>query len=420
MYQKHILKNGIQLVTKQIPSYRSASIGVWVKVGSMHESPEVNGISHFIEHMMFKGTKTWDAKAIAEFFDGVGGDLNAFTSKECTCFHAKVLDNNLPEAIAVIGNMISFPLMNSDDIEKEKGVVLDEIDMAEDSPDDVSYDLIALTTFKNGSLGQPILGNKDTVSTFDQEKIHDYLQSHYTTDNVIISIAGSFDEVKAIEAVETSFQLPQRTRFLEESENKFHGETAFIYRDIEQVHLEITYEGISYCSEKVFTLAAINAMFGASVSSRLFQNIRETHGLTYAINSYISQYETCGLVNIYASMSIDNLQPVLELLKKEIKDIITEGFSNEELSRIKNQIKGNYILDLEGTESYMNLIGKGALFNKPVYSIEEIEMRIDAIDLESVNILAKSILSSNPAISLVGRVDDASIEMCKKYLQEVL
>lgn len=416
MYTEHTLPNGIRVYLSKLPVYRSASIGVWFKTGSVNEDRSNNGISHFIEHMLFKGTDKRTAKDIAEFFDTLGGDLNAFTSKECTCYHAKVLDKHLPVAIEVIGDMLTNSSMSHEEIEKEKGVVLDEILMADDTPDDVSYDLIAKTIFGNGSLGQPILGTRESVESISQDMILDYMKEYYTVENVVISIAGSFDEQAILDQLTACIALPSKGMLPESQKNSFLRNSAFIYRDIEQVHLEIAYEGISYCSKRIFDLAALNAIIGASVSSRLFQTIRETHGLTYSINSYLTQYENSGLFNLYASMHKDNLMKVMTLIEKELTDVIQTGFTEEEILKVKEQLKGNYILDLEGSESFMNLIGKGKLFNKHIYSIDEVETRINGITLESVQLLANEILSKKPSLTLVGRVDQDILDQCNALL----
>jgi len=417
MYTKHTLDNGIEVVLTKIEHTRSVSMGLWIKTGSVDESESNNGISHFIEHMLFKGSKKYSAKDIAEAFDYIGGDLNAFTSKECTCFHAKVLDHHIDVPIKIIAEMISSPLLKEADIEKEKSVVLDEIMMAEDTPDDVSYDLIAKTSYGDGSLSLPILGNEDTLKSFDKNMIISQLNQYYTTDNMVISIAGSYDEVEVLTLLNQHFNMSKSKKCKPHNPNEFFVGSSYIYRDIEQVHLEIAYEGIPYGDESVFSLAAFNNILGASVSSRLFQNIREEYGLTYSINSYLTQYEQCGLFSIYASMNTKNTITVAKLIRKEIDDLITNGFSDEELQRVKEQLKGNYILDLEGSDAYMNLIGKGTLFDKRVRTADEVEDAIDQVNTDSVNKVMMKILESDASIALVGRVDEKLLNKCTEILR---
>lgn len=416
MYTTHKLKNGIPVVMSHLPQYRSVSIGVWIKTGSIDETQASNGISHFIEHMLFKGTTSYSARDIAEIFDSVGGDLNAFTSKECTCFHGRVLDNHLAIPIKIIADMIQNPLLDEKDIEKEKGVVLDEILMADDTPDDVSYDLIAKTIYNNGSLSRPILGTEDNLKYFSYETITDHLNQFYTTDNMVISLAGSFDEEEALLLLNEHFNMTGCTHNSVDSINDFHVGGDFIYRDIEQIHLEIGFKGLPYSKEEIFDLAALNNILGASVSSRLFQNIREAEGLTYTINSYLTQYEKTGLLSIYASMQSDNLKTVVQLIQRELETLINNGITDKELIRVKEQLKGNYILDLESTDSYMNLIGKGTLFKIPIRTPEEVEKAIDGISKESVNSLIMSILNTKPSVALVGRVDKNHLLQCINIL----
>lgn len=416
MYTTHKLKNGIPVVMSHLPQYRSVSIGVWIKTGSIDETQSFNGISHFIEHMLFKGTHSYSARDIAEIFDSVGGDLNAFTSKECTCFHGKVLDHHLEIPIKIIADMIQNPLLDEQDIEKEKGVVLDEILMADDTPDDVSYDLIAKTIYHEGSLSRPILGTEETLKHFDQQTIIDYMSQFYTTDNMVISLAGSFDEKRGLNLLNKYFDMMPSVHKPVSSMNTFHVGGDFIYRDIEQIHLEIGFKGLPYSSEAVFNLAALNNILGASVSSRLFQNIREAEGLTYTINSYLTQYETTGLLSIYACMQRDNLRAVTQLIQKELNALIENGITDSEIIRVKEQLKGNYILDLESTDSYMNLIGKGTLFKIPIRTPDEVEQAIDAISKDSVNALMMSILNTTPSVALVGRIDKSHLLECISIL----
>ncbi|MBI9012794.1 MAG: insulinase family protein [Clostridiales bacterium] len=416
MYTTHILNNGIRVILSKLDAYRSTSIGLWIKTGSIDETEKNNGISHFIEHMLFKGSSKRSARDIAEAFDSIGGDLNAFTSKECTCFHAKVLDRHVDVAIEIIADMISDPLMDEEDIKLEKSVVLDEIMMADDTPDDVSYDLISQVIYHEGTLSRPILGTKETLESIDQETIQKHLNDYYTTDNLVISIAGSFDEVAIIELLNQHFTMPETHHKNHKVKNYFHSDTAYIYRDIEQVHLEIGYEGISYSSDEIFNLAALNNILGASVSSRLFQNIRESRGLTYSINSYLTQYEDNGLFSIYASMQVSNLKLVCKLIKIELDKLLKNGIEEKEFLRVKEQLKGNYILDLEGTDSYMNLIGKGHLFNIKIRTPDEVETSINNIKKSEIEALMFKILSSKPSIALVGRVDQKLLDVCTSII----
>ena len=419
MYTEHILSNGVKVIMTELDVYRSVSIGFWIKTGSINETKTNNGISHFIEHMLFKGTKTRTAKDIAEIFDSVGGDLNAFTSKECTCFHARVMDIHLEIAIKVISDMITNPALRAIDIKKEKGVVIDEINMAEDTPDDVSYDLIYKVLFGEDSLSRPILGNSETVKSFNVDIIKEHMNKYYTTDNIVISIAGSLDKENVIELLEQNIGKFKTNKKIEINNNNIcmFGK-GFIYKDIEQVHLEIAYKGLSYANDEIFSLAALNNILGASVSSRLFQSIREDNGLTYSINSYITQHKTVGLFSIYACMNNDNLLVVTKLIKIELDKLRNKTITDFEILKVKDQLKGNYILDLEGSESYMSLLGKGKLFGKKIRTQEEIELKIDEITLDSIEKLISKILKTNNfSIAIVGKISEDNLNECNEILK---
>lgn len=416
MYNTYELNCGVKLFLTPLPIHRSASIGFWVKTGSIHEPKVLNGISHFIEHMLFKGTSTRTARDIAEFFDSRGADLNAFTSKECTCYHAKVLDHHLVDAIEVISDMICNSLFTDEEIEKEKNVIIDEITMADDTSDDVSYDLIAKASFGKCTLGQPILGFEESVQSFTSSDIRTYMDHYYTSDKIVISIAGSFNESAVIKALNKFLTLKVGVKKETINIQEFYSQGAFISKDIEQVHLEVAYPGLALGDEKVFPMAALNVILGGSVSSRLFQNIREKYGLTYSINSYLNQYENIGTLNLYANMQKSNLKRVVDLLAEEIKVMLLKGVTDEELKRAKEQLKGNYILDLEGSESYMGLIGKNTLFNKKIYTVEAIELKINAIDMKDLNDIIQETLKEKPAVSIVGKVNQKDLDYCIKKL----
>lgn len=295
-------------------------------------------------------------------------------------------------------------------------MVIDEIAMAEDTPDDVSYDLIAQVSFEGSPLGQPILGLEKQILSFDATSLKNFMKNSYTGENMVISIAGSFNDEGVIHALNKHIKLPKRSQVAFDFEYKFSSNSDFIYKDIEQVHLEIAYPGLSCGDELTFPLAALNAVLGGSVSSRLFQNIRENHGLTYSINSYLSQYESLGTFNVYASMHRENLYKVVDLIHEEILKIVKFGISSDELTRVKEQLKGNYILDLEGSESYMSLVGKNKLFNKQVYSVDEIEEKINGISLSGILEVIKICLDQSPSLSLVGRVDQKALNYCRSKL----
>ncbi|MCT4606776.1 MAG: insulinase family protein [Marinisporobacter sp.] len=408
MYQKIRLSNGARVVLEKIPHVKSVSLGFWVKTGSINENLDNNGITHFIEHMLFKGTKNRTAKEIAESIDDIGGQLNAFTSKECTCYYAKVLDAHIGIAIDVLTDMIFNSTFNPVEIEKEKSVVLEEISMYEDSPEDNAHDLLSRTIFKEQSLGLPVLGRRDTVSSFDREMLIEYMKDYYTVENMVVSIAGNFNEEEIIKMLEEKFKnfnnRRKQQKFLDKP--KFMIDTGFKYKDIEQLHLCISFQGVPLKSDNYYPLLLMNTVFGGSMSSRLFQNIREDKGLAYSIFSYPSAYQQIGLFTICAGINPSQLEEVNLLIKEEINKMKKDGLTEAELIKAKEQLKGNYILGLESTSSRMLAIGKSELFLEKIYSQKEVLEKIDNIKMEDIrNVIDKIFVLDQATVAVVGKVD---------------
>lgn len=409
MYQQYRLSNGVRVVLEKIPHVKSVSLGFWIKAGSIHESKENNGISHFIEHMLFKGTETRTAKGIAEAIDNIGGQLNAFTSKECTCYYVKVLDSHVGLAVDVLTDMLFHSTFRSSEIEKEKSVVLEEINMYEDSPEDNAHDLLAKTVFQNHSLGLPILGNHKTVEGFDRNMIIDYMQNNYKMENIVVSVAGNFDEVLLIQLLEEKFHQYKNKSNMGQSniEPDFITSTALKYKDIEQLHLCIGFKGIALTSTDFYPLLLMNTVFGGSMSSRLFQNIREDKGLAYSVFSYPSAYRSIGLFTIYAGINPIQLKEVSKLICEEINIMKQYGITEDELLKSKEQLKGNYILGLESTSSRMSAIGKSELLLDRIYSQKEILQRIDDITMEDIRkVIDKIFALEKASIVAVGKMDE--------------
>ncbi|QEK12224.1 insulinase family protein [Crassaminicella thermophila] len=409
MYQKYRLSNGVRVVLEKIPHVKSVSLGFWIKTGSINENIKNNGITHFIEHMLFKGTKNRTAKEIAESIDDIGGQLNAFTSKECTCYYAKVLDAHVNVAVDVLTDMLFNSTFRSTEIEKEKSVVLEEINMYEDSPEDNAHDLLSKTVFYGHSLGLPVLGNGDTVNSFDKKTLLNYIETNYTVENMVVSVAGSFDEEALLQLLEEKFKnfINKKNKNELEKQPKFIANTTIKYKDIEQLHLCIGLQGIPLTSKHYYPLLLMNAVFGGSMSSRLFQNIREDKGLAYSVFSYPSFYKNIGLFTIYAGINPSQLKEVMKLIKGEIKKIKNYGLTKTELSKAKEQLKGNYILGLESTSSRMLGIGKSELFLNKIYSQKEILQKIDNVTMEDINnVIDMIFVLNNAAISAVGKIDE--------------
>ena len=387
MFIREHLKNGIRIVAEEIKYVNSISIGIWVKSGSRYETPLNNGVSHFIEHMLFKGTKHRNAKEIANSIDKIGGQLNAFTSKECTCFYAKVLDSHFDIALDVLSDMLQNSLFLEAEIEKEKRVVMEEISMYEDSPEDLVHDIYTQTVLAGNSLGMPILGTKETIGSLSRENIIDYFNQVFSAENIVISIVGNFDKKYIFEKIEKAFGNYELTKAKQNTDegSKFVSDICHKKKDTEQVHICIGYKGIELGSKYVYPLLVVNNIFGGSMSSRLFQNIREDKGLAYSVFSYPSLYTNCGLFTIYSGMHPTQTKTVVDLINYEISELKELGIKEQELFDSKEQLKGNYILGLESTSGRMISIGKSELLLSRIYSPEEILELIDSVKMDDVN-----------------------------------
>ncbi|SDK47360.1 M16 family metallopeptidase [Natronincola ferrireducens] len=407
MYKRYTLDNGLRVVTEHIPFVKSISIGVWIETGSKHETTENNGISHFIEHMLFKGTTTKSAKEIAELIDGIGGQINAFTSKECTCYYTKVLDDHYELAIDLLADMLFHSKFDPEDIEKEKSVVYEEISMYEDSPEDLAHDLLNQSIFKNNSLGFPILGVHDSLKKIDRDMILNYMKEFYVPNNAVISVAGNFQEENLLKIIEDKFGNWKKSDILKKSEMplQYNFENISKSKDIEQIHYCLGFKGISLGQSSLYPLLVVNNILGGSMSSRLFQNIREERGLAYSIYSYPSTYKGGGLLTIYAGMSPHLLQEVKDLIYKELEELKLKGLATLELTKSKEQLKGNYMLGLESTSSRMTSMGKSELLLNKIYSPKEVIQKIDEVKMEDVNSIIQEVIQLDcVASTTVGKI----------------
>ena len=405
MFNKCTLSNRVRIVYEKIPYVRSVSIGIWVKTGSRNENKQNNGISHFIEHMLFKGTEKRNAKEIAESIDNIGGQLNAFTGKECTCFYAKTLDSHIDLVLDVLSDMFFNSLFAKKDISVEKRIILEEIGMYEDSPEELVHDILSETVWEGNPIGYSILGTQKSLKSFDIEVIKDYMSKNYTPQNTVISVAGNFEEAYLMKLLKKYFEgwsssNDQKAAF---QEVIFNNGIKTREKDTEQVHLCIGFNGIAHGNDKLYSLLAVNNIFGGGMSSRLFQKIREKKGLVYSIYSYPSAYKNAGLYTIYAGMNPDNLNIVIELITDEIKTLIKRGIKPSDLEKSKEQLKGNYILGLESTSSRMNSIGKSELMLSHIDTPEEVLAKINGINMESINeVIEQTFDLKNTGISVVG------------------
>lgn len=414
MYIQDRLKNGIRVISKEMPEMRSVTVGVWIRTGSAFEEPYDNGVSHYIEHMLFKGTETRTAKDLADAIDGIGGQINAFTSKECTCYYVKVLDTHLDIGIDILSDMIKHSKFDETDCLKEKKIIYDEIALYEDSPEDVAYDLLADTIFGKTGLGQPILGSKTSLEAMTRERVMTYLQTHYTPSNIVISVAGSFNRTAMLELLNHGFgALKDEITASEHTyDATFHNGYQFTFKDIEQHHLCIGLKGVPYNDPEIYPLMVLNNLLGGGTSSRLFQNVREEQGLAYSIFSHPSQYKKTGLMTVYASFIPENLETVAEAIIEEIQNLRDLQISDQELERSKEQLKGNYILGLESTGSIMTMLGKSLLLSDRIETLDEVIQSIDAVKMKDVKRMIQHVFDPSVlAMTLVGRVQKQEAEM---------
>lgn len=404
MYQRATLPNGLKIICESIPHVHSVSIGVWVGTGSRYETPDNNGISHFIEHMLFKGTSRRTTKQIAEEIDAVGGQLNAFTTKEYTCYYVKVLGERFHLGIDLLADMFTNSLFAPDEIEKEKQVVLEEIKCYEDSPDELVHDLFADAVMKGHPLGCPILGAPESISRINRQVIIDYLLQHYTSDNIVFAVAGNVQIDQIIAVVEKSFsklsgkfiaKLPQLPAF--------RPDIVLKSKDTEQVNLCVGTRGVSRGHLDRYAVFVLDSILGGSVSSRLFQELREERGLVYVTGSNHSAYKDTGIFTVYAGTSLKNYHEVVGLIKQEIKRFYNEPISDKELNRAKEQLKGNLLLSLESTSNRMSRIAKIELYKEQLLTPEESVAKLEAVTKEDVLRVAGEMFGSEElTISAIG------------------
>lgn len=385
LFQKVVLPNGVRVITEEIEHVRSAAIGLWVGAGSRDERQGYEGISHFIEHMFFKGTEKRSARELAESLESVGGQLNAFTTKEYTCFYAKVLDEDLNLAIDVLSDMFFNSLFDPKEIEKEKKVVIEEIKMYEDSPDELIHDLFSEFVWNDHSLGKPILGTEKSIRSLSREKVLDYLGHHYAPDNLVIAVAGNIKHEDVVAKLAERYGSFKRGgKRLLEGTPQGQAVERFITKDTEQAHLILGVPGLGQDDPDIYPMHVFNNVLGGGLSSRLFQEIREQRGLAYSVYSYHSTYVDTGLFAIYAGTSPANTQEVVECVLAEIKDLKEKGITETELARTKAQIKGNLYLGLESVSSRMSRLGKTELTYNRVLTPEEVVEKLEKVTLEDV------------------------------------
>lgn len=407
MYIKEQLPNGIRVVTEEIPHVRSVSIGLWVGVGSRDETDENSGIAHFIEHMMFKGTKNRSAKQIAEELDAIGGQLNAFTAKEYTCYYAKTLDEHFPKSLDLLADMFFNSLYDPQEIDKERNVIIEEINMYEDAPDELIHDLFASTLWNNHPLGRSIIGTREVVEKINRADIISFLKTFYTPDQLVIAVAGNVKHDRVMELITPLFD-----RMEGKSTARNYAKPVPVYqvatkkKDTEQVHLCIGVPGLPLDHEQIYSLYVLNSILGGGISSRLFQEIREERGLAYSVYSYHNSYKDAGLFSIYTGLSLKNIGPVVELISRELKQIKAGKVTEEEVFRAKEQLKGSLYLGLENVSNRMSRIGKSELCLGRIITPEEAVEKINRVGIKDVQLLAEQLFASDKMVlTSIGPMD---------------
>ena len=406
------LPNGIKVITEAMSHVRSVSVGVWVSSGSRRETPEQNGISHFIEHMLFKGTQNRSAEAIARSVDSIGGNLDAFTAKEMVCYNTKVLDEHLPVAMDVLSDLVLNPLFSDEDIEKEKGVILEEIKMDADSPDYLVHEIFSSNFWKDHALGKPILGTRETVKRFNQAAVRDYYSSIYTPANLLITAAGNLSHEKLVGLARDRFEKLKVTGTPPaESVPATHARIALrSKKDLEQVHVCLGVPSYPIPHEDRFTCYVLNTMLGGGMSSRLFQNIRERQGLAYAVFSELSPYSDTGCLSVYAGTSLESAKLVVESVLKEFADLKQTLAPAEEVRRAKDHLKGSLMLSLESTSSRMSNLARQQMHFGRFFTLDELAESIEQVTAEDVQRVAQTFFDQKYiALTVLGNLDGFKI-----------
>lgn len=404
MFDQITLPGGLRVVGERLDGIRSCTVGCWVKVGSMNETAEENGLSHFIEHMVFKGTQTRSARAIAEEMDAVGGQLNAFTSKDCTCFYAKVIDENLELAVDLLSDLALHPRFDEAELQKERGVVLEEIAMVEDTPEDLVNDVLCEAQY-SGSLRRPILGTGDLIRAYSREDLLHYWQRHYVPQNTVLAIAGHYDWdafVKLAEKYFNAFPNDHVPEAVGESQIFAPGRKARD-KDTEQLNICMGFPGVALGADELYPLNVFNNAIGGGMSSRLFQRIREELGMVYTVYTFPSCYPGCGSFNVFAGTSPANGETVIRELQSEFARALNEGLSEKEFLSAKAQLRSGYVMGLESSSARMQSLGRGMLLLGRVNTPDETLAKIEAVTQEDVRRIAEQTIGQPSSAGIVGR-----------------
>jgi predicted Zn-dependent peptidase len=419
--RRTVLPGGIRVVTESIGSVRSVSLGVWVGVGSRDEGPESAGASHYLEHLLFKGTARRSALEISAAIEAVGGEINAFTAKDHTCYYVRVLDSDLPLAAAVITDVVASALLRAEDVEAERGVILEEIAMTEDDPGDLVHDEFAAALFGDTPLGRPVAGTADSVNALTRDAIADYYRAHYRGPNLVVAAAGNLDHNQVVELVQAGFAAaavdshlsfdPALTPLALREPTLIPpvgSGVRLLNRKTEQAHLVLGTPGVARGDDRRWALGVMAAVLGGGMSSRLFQEIREKRGLAYSVYCYASQYADAGAFGIYAGCQPKKLKQVLALCRTELVKIVEDGITEDELRLGIGQLRGGMVLGLEDTGSRMSRIGKSELVYGEHLSVDSVLDRLAAVTREEVADVAGQLLTADQAVAVIGPYKDSS------------
>lgn len=402
-FERVVLPNGLCVISEDVPDVRSVAAGVWVKTGSRDESSLQHGMTHFLEHLMFKGTGKRSAREIAEQIDAVGGELNAFTAKEYTCFYARVLSDHFSMALELLSDMICHSRFDPDDLEREKSVVLEEIKLYEDTPDELIHDLCAQAVLGNHPLGRPVLGTLETVGALKRADVVDFWRRHYTPDNLIISVVGQLSHDTIHEEVGRFFGGMSGARRDESTAAPLEGGTNLLrHKSTEQIHVCLGAHGLPRKSKERFALQVLDVLLGGSVSSRLFQELREERGLVYSAFSSHAAYRDAGLFSVYLGVSAENLPTVLQLVRREFDAVRRGQIRPEEVERAKEQLRGSILMGLESTSSRMSRLAKSEMFFGELMPVDELIGRIQAVTCDEVTAVARRLLADRPYVAAIG------------------
>ncbi|MGB9144329.1 MAG: pitrilysin family protein [Acidobacteriaceae bacterium] len=406
--RRTVLPSGLIVLTERMEHVRSVAMGVWMRAGSRHEVPELNGISHFVEHMVFKGTRSRSAQRIAREVDAIGGNLDAFTGKETVCFNMKVLDEHVPTALDVLSDLVLNPVFASEEIARERGVILEEIKMDEDNPDTLVHEIFTQNFWKGHPLGKPILGTRETVRSFEQNTLVRFFEQRFLAGNMVFSAAGNLEHDSFVELVARNFGSLGPGRVASDTEAPVVTPRIHLRnkKSLEQVQLCLGVPAPPVADESRYTTLLLNTILGGGMSSRLFQTVREERGLVYAIYSDLNPYRDTGSLCVYAGTSADRAVQVIELIMDEFRRLKTEPLQADELRRAKDQLKGNLLLSLESSMSRMSNLARQQLYFERFFGLDEILDRVESVTEEQVMAMAENLFQpERVALTLLGRLD---------------